>query len=308
MYNEKIPTKQLTTWLCGAILPVWIQLAAGESWLTVVVTALLTGAAVWLVWRWGRFENKILLGLSILFQVLLLGTLMPYAARIWPGGNQYPAVPLGILALSVWSAWKGPRAAAAVGCVLFWAVLVGNLLILGAGVGVMELQWLRPVWTTPNPMIILLGLLPSAAGIWKLKCSRWSARLILPSVVTVFACVATVGVLSMRLAGETGNSFLELSQSVSLFGIARHFEAVGSAIMTAGWFLIVTLLLCLCACHAEKLGISKARPVIPACALVSALWMLCEMHISQEILLVFGAVCWVFAPLLPQGIELEKKS
>ena len=114
MFNERIPTKQLTTWLCGAILPVWIQLSAGEAWLTVAVTAVLSIAAVWAVWHWGRFESKVLLGLSILFQVLLLGTLMPYAARVWPGGNQYPAVPLGILILSVWSAWKGPRAAAAV--------------------------------------------------------------------------------------------------------------------------------------------------------------------------------------------------
>lgn len=308
MFNERIPTKQLTTWLCGAILPVWIQLSAGEAWLTVAVTAVLSIAAVWAVWRWGRFESKVLLGLSILFQVLLLGTLMPYAARVWPGGNQYPAVPLGILILSVWSAWKGPRAAAAVGCVLFWAVLVGNLVILGAGISGMELQWLRPAWSTPEPLVIILGLVPSAAAIWKSNYARWSVKFMLPAVVTVLVCVVTVGVLSPKLAGETGNGYLELSRSVSVFGIARHFEAVGSAIMTAGWFLIVTLMLSLCASQAERIGIKKARHVILVCGIAAALWMLCEMHMSQEFLLVFGPVCWVFAPLLPQGIEPKKKS
>lgn len=308
MFNEKIPTKQLITWLCAAILPAWIQLSAGEPWLGVTVAALMTAGAVWAVWRWGRFDNKALLALCILFQVILLGTLLPYSAQVWPDGNQYPAVPVGILILAVWSAWKGPRAAAAVGCVLFWAVLAGYLLILGAGVGAMESQWLRPTWETPKPMVVLLGLVPSAAIIWRGTGSHRTARLALPAVVTVLASVVTDGVLSPELAGETENGFLTLSRSVSLLGIARHLEAAGAAIMTCGWFLTATLLLSLCAGQARRAGMKKVKPVILVCGVLSAVWMLCEMYISPGFLLFLGAVCWVFAPLLPQGVESEKKS
>ena len=308
MFRESIPVKQLATWLCAALIPVWIQLTAGESWLSVATMAVLDGVVVWAVWRWGRWENKLMLGLGIAFEVLLLGSLLPCAALVWPDGNQYPAVPLGILALSAWSAWKGPREAAGVGCVLYWVVLVVYLLILGVGIGEIQVQWLAPERPNLLPLAMTVGLLPGAAAVWKGEESRWIAKLILPMVMATLAAVVTAGALSPWLAKETENGFLRLSEGLSIFGMARHFEAVASAAMTVGWFVTATVLLSLCAAQAEKIGAKKPRAVILVCALASALWMLCEMHISGGILLIFGSVCWAFLPLLPQGIEVEKKS
>lgn len=305
MFHDTMPAKQLATWLCAAMIPAWIQLTAGAGWLSVAIIAATSTGGAWVIQRWAKWENKLALGFSIVFEVILLGSLMPYAAQIWPGGDQYPAVPLGILALAVWSAWKGPRAAASVGCVLFWAVLIVYLLILGAGAGEIQVKWVAPIRPRFLPLGTLVGILPVAAAIWKGKRIT-SPRLLIPALLVATAAFVTAGVLSPRLAGE--GAFLELSRSLSLFGVARHFEAVASAAMTVGWFSLASVILSLCGTQAEKLVAVKARPIILLCASVSALWMLCEMHISEGILLLLGAVCWVLLPLLPQGIEREKKS
>lgn len=308
MFGERIPAKQLTAWLFAATTPVLIQLWSGTAWTTVAITAVACGSMVWLVQRWGAQPGRWLSAISFLYIIIVTGELLPSAAHIWPGGEQYPAVPLIILVLAAWSAQKGPSAAARVGSVLFWAVLLMYLVVFGAGVRSVRWEWLRPeqgevCWTG-----VVLFLIPAAACALTRKKDRWSLRLALPGIFTVIASVITVGVMSPSLTSQTNNAFFEMSRSLELFSVARRFEAVISAGMTVGWFASLSLLLSLCGRYVNALFGCRERGSIWIAALVSAGWMLCDLHMPGWILALLAPIFWVLIPLLTQAMGREKKS
>lgn len=237
-----------------------------------------------------------------------MGELLPLAAQIWPGGDQYPAVPLLILALAAWSAQKGPTASARVGCVLFWFVLIMYLAVLGIGISSVKWKWIAPQSGPVRPLAALLLLIPAGAAAVKKERSGWKPRLLLPGLLLLSASMITFGVLSAKLAAGSENAFFDLSRSLEIAGTARRFEAVISAGMTVGWFSLLSLCLVLCAQSAGRIHERAARPAVYLAAAMSAGYMLLKTPISETFLLILGAVFWVVLPLLTQGIEKLKKS
>lgn len=299
MYSEKIPARQLTAWLFTALTPVLIQYTSG-SWIRVLAVGFLCSIAVWLTWRFGRGGNSVLSGIVL---VIVLGSLMEDAAECWRGDN-YPAVPLILLALAAWSAWKGPTAAARTACVLFWAVLFIYIIVFASGIQGVELERLKPQWEGADWQTPILLLIPAASIPLLNKEGRWGPRLLLPLLFAVGAAAITVGVLSLELARELKMPFYEMSRSLDLFGVAKRFEAVISAAMTVGWFSLMSLILTLAANAAKR----WAKPAILGAAGIPAGWMLCDLHISGGFLLLLVTIFWVVFPILAQGIEKIKKS
>lgn len=308
MYDHKIPNRQLTAWLSAALIPAAIQLTAGASWFSVLLVSVLCLLCVWLRWTFGAEpKGKIMSLLQLGLLLLVLGTAAMTSLQSWPRGG-HPAVAILLLGLAVWSAWKGSDAAARVGCVLFWFVLILYLVLLGAGIKDIRPQWLIPTKGDVNAFGCVLLLTPAGAAIHLNKKEGFKPRLLLIGAFCTVAAAVTVGVLSPQVASGKQNAFYEMTRSLNLLGQARRFEAVLSAGMTVGWFCVFSLYLTLCAQLVEKIIPGKGQwGTLGAAATATAL-LLCDLHIPGILLLVFCAIFWVLLPVLTQWIEQIKKS
>lgn len=309
MFREKIPAKQASAWLFAAVTPPLIQLTAGMPWLYIAVTVVICIPGVYASRRWGKAPNSRLVSiLHWLFLAVLAGALAAETAASWPVGDNAPAVPLILLALAAWSALKGPTAAARVGCVLFWVILIVYLIVFGAGVAEIDPHWLCSPKGKMNWFGGILLLTPAAAGILVKKEKHFQPRLILPSVFALTAAVICTGVLSPKLAGVLDNPFYEMTRSLNLLGVARRFEAIISAAMTAGWFSLLSLYLSMCGTLADRLHNGWGRISVVFTAGTAAAVVLYDLHIAPQILAICAAVFWVVTPLVTQGIGKIKKS
>lgn len=177
------------------------------------------------------------------------------------------------------------------GCVLFWVVLIVYPVVFGAALR--DVDWKRAISGGDMlPSIPLLFLLPVLGKILLKTKPSCPVRLVLP------ICFALIGtLLTMGLRCE---SFYEMIRSIDLFGAIKRFEAIICAGATIGWFSLLSF--CLTVCGALGAG----KPSVIMGALVIGAWMLCDMHIQYNILLLLGAIFWVFLPLLTQGVDYEK--
>jgi len=308
LYDHKIPHRQLTAWLSAALIPAAIQLTAGASWLSVLLVSALSLLCIWLRWTLGTEpQGKIMALLQLGLLALILGVAAQTSVRSWPRGG-HPAVAIMLLGLAAWSAWKGTSAAARVGCVLFWFVLILYLVLLGAGIKDIRLPVLNPTKGDVNAFGCVLLLTPAGAAIHLNRKEGFKPRLLLIGGFCTVAAAVTVGVLSPQGAIGKQNAFYEMTRSLNLLGQARRFEAVLSAGMTVGWFCVFSLYLTLCVRLAEKLVPGKERwGIIGASASALAI-LLCDLHIPGIFLLVLCAIFWVLMPILTQWIDLIKKS
>ena len=308
MYNETLPGRQLSCWLAAALIPTVIQRTAGSPWLALLISATVCLLAVCLRWYCPvHHGGKVIALLQWVLIVLVLGTVCKASVSSWPRGG-HKAVGVFLLVLAAWSAWKGPSAAARVGCVLFWFVLVLYLVLLGAGLKQVQLRWLLPVKGDADALGCVLLLTPAAAAIHLNKRERCNPRLLLIGLFALAASLVTSGVLSPELAGKYELPFYEMIRSLTVKGSARRFEAVLSAAMTVGWFALMSLYLTVAGKWAQALNSGWGRGGIIAAALASVGLLLWELHMGGLFLLIAATVFWVLLPILAQGIDKIKKS
>lgn len=308
MYNSKIPYRQLTAWLSAALIPTALQLTAGASWLSVLLVSALCLLCIWLRWNFGtELRGKIAVLLQLGLLLLVLGTAAQVSIQSWPRGG-HPAVAIMLLVLAVWSAWKGPSAAARVGCVLFWFVLIFYLVLLGAGIKDVSPRWLIPTGGKVDAFGCVLLLTPTIAVIHANKKESFKPRLLLVGLFCTVAAAVTAGALSPQVASGKQNAFYEMTRSLNLLGHARRFEAVLSAGMTVGWFCVFSLNLTLCARLVEDFVPGRGKWGALGAAVSAVAMLLCDLHIPGIFLLVMCAIFWVLVPILTQWIERIKKS
>lgn len=308
MFRERIQARQLSAWLFTAMVPVAIQLLGGESWAMVVVAGIVGMALVCILWQCPRRPSKIECIFLFIYVVVLMGELLQRTSQSWPVGKSDPAVPLILLALAGWSAFKGLSDAARVGAVLFWVVVVLYLAVFAAGVKDVKLSWLEPQWRIPDELGLAVLLLPAATGVLlKEKGTPGKKGWMLVAFVFIGVLI-TSGVLSQMIAKETTNAFYEMSRSLDLLGVARRFEALICAGTTVGWFALLSLLLSLCSSYVQSLFGGWDRSGVLLATVAAAGWKLCGLHIKPVFLLLTGAVFWVIIPILTQGLGKIKKS
>lgn len=308
MYRDTVSPRQLATWLCAALIPVLLQLAAGEGWVVASVVVTVCSALVVAVWKWGRTTaNRFVCCLQYLYIIVLLWKLLPHTASAWPGDN-FPAVPLITLILAAWSACKGAEASARVGCVLFWIVLITYLAVLASGTPEVKLHWLQPkLCASPWNAVVVL-LIPGAVRHLQKEGHNYNLRLLLPGAFLMASVIMTAGILSADRTTQMKDPFYTAVQSIDLLRLAQRFEALLSAAMTAGWFSLLTLLLCANAASAQQIRTQWGRPGLWLTVAAAAVGLLCKLHIPWWILAILAAVFWVVVPLLAQGLVPEKKS
>lgn len=290
------------------MIPTVIQLTSGASWLSVLLACVLSLLCVWLRWAFGASPTgKLGIMLQWILLTAVLGTACQASAQSWPR-DAHPAVGILLLILALWSVWKGTSATARVGCVLFWFVLLLYLVLLGAGVKDIRMEWLRPTKGDVDAFGCVLLLTPASAAIHLYKKEGVKPRLLLIGAFCTVASVVTAGVLSPWGAAGQENAFYEMTRSLNLFGQARRFEAVLSAGMTAGWFSMLSLYLSLCAHLAENFRSGCGKWGCAIAAIIAGTILLCDVHIPSAILLIFSTVFWVLLPLLTQVLGGKKKS
>lgn len=295
MYRETVPSRQLGAWLAAGLCPVAVQFAAPMEWTKVAAATVVCLTAVWIVWRWGSFERWTAIPACVLL-VIYTGQILKESASVWIG-NSYPAVPLMLLGLALWSSLKGASASARVGAVLFWVVVIIYPIVFGAAIRDVHWQWVGHGEALKAELVLLL-LIPSL-GKMMLKGESGIKRLVLPGIFASVASLLTVGILSR-------GDFYEMVRSIDLLGVVKHFEALISAGAMLGWFAMLNYILTVCAGTGDATGRGRVYAVVASLGV--ALWMLCDLHISFGILLAFGAVFWVLTPVLTQGIATIKNS
>lgn len=305
MYDHKLHPRQLTAWLCGALIPTGIQLTAGSSWFSVCLVAVLSAICVWFQWRFGTGpRGKMTCMLWLVVMSLVLGTAAQASVLSWPTGG-HPLASAMLLLLAAWSAWKGTDAAARVGSVLFWLVLLLYLVLLGAGAKQVQWQWLAPTKGEVGSMGCLLLLTPAGAAIHLKGREHFHPRLLLTVLLCTLASLITAGVLSPKAAASQTDAFYYTIRSLEH---GRGIEAILSAGMTVGWFSLLSLYLTICATVFEKVKPGAGRWGIIGATVAGLTILLCQVHIPTTILLVLCAIFWVFLPVLTQWIDVEKKS
>ena len=308
MYSDKIPQRQLSAWLCAALIPTVIQLTAGSPWVSVLLVSAISLLCIFLRWHYGITpEGKLWLMLQWLLAVAVLGEICRSSVKSWPRGG-HDAVALILLALALWSALKGTYAAARVGCVLFWFILLLYLVLLGAGIKEVKMSGLIPSKGDADAMGCVLLLTPAAAGIHLAKEEVWKPQLAIIGGFCTVAAAVTAGVLSPYVAGVRENAFYEMTRSLNLLGQARRFEAVLSAGMTVGWFSLMSLYLSVSAKLAEIIRTGSGKVGAIGAAILASGYLLCGLTIPGWLLLILTAIFWVLLPLLTQGLGMIKKS
>lgn len=308
MYSKTVPQKQLIPWLAAALIPTTLQLGAGDGWVVALISAGACGLLASWVWHKGATaRNPILATAQAIVIVLMLSQLLGVSSKAWPGDN-YPAVPLILLALCVWTCWKGTRVAARVGCILYLVVMILYPLVTIIGAEQIKMSWLSPRVVDIPWRVYLLLLLPAAAIILRESKGQRTLGLHVTGIIYVVGTVIVTGVLSFHEAQSINDPFYKMVQSINILGIAPGFDAVLSAGMTVGWYALTCLLLSLAAAWAEHISPRMGKIGLLMAAIVSAGAMLCNLHISSWILAVLATVFWVIIPILTQGLVEEKKS
>lgn len=283
--------KQINRWLIGAIVPPLIMVAAGEPWTWLLGVTVLCGIAAFVS---GGCVNKWGVGMQWLASLMTLAILLPYAQQCWPS-DPHPAVPLILLALSVWAAGKGLRAAAGVACVLFWFITIMYGAMAAALIPQAQVRWSTSIEGEGSWIAVLLLLIPAAP----LARRKHSGGLVPGIIVTAVACL-TASVLAGNIHVE--NPFYEAVRSVKV-----RLEPILGAAATAGWFLLITLLLSVNGVCAERIHEKIRLPGILVGATAAAVCLLCELHIPAWIGVVSVTISWVFLPALTQLLESRKK-
>lgn len=284
--------KQVSRWLIAAIVPTLIMVSAGESWIWLLAVTGISGAAAALGGPAGRWGSILQWGGAI----VALGILLPYAKQCWPT-DPHPAVPLIMLMLATWSAGKGMRAAAGVGCVLFWFIIIMYGGILIAMVPEVQVRGMLPEATDGSWTAVLLLLIPAVPLAEGTSKNGW-----VPGVIAAAASAVTAGVLSGAVSAGMENSFYEAVRSLK-----ARLEPILGAAATAGWFLLLGVLLTASGECAARIHRKIRLPGILTAAVAAAVMLLCGLHIPSVIGVVIAAISWVILPLGTQLLGGRKK-
>lgn len=297
-------------WLFAAAVPPSIQLTAGASWLSVLLVSLVSFCIMLICRSWGKTPDSKVYALAIWgIMALLLGMLSKESVKCWPeGGNR--AVAIILLALSLWSAWKGTAAASATGCVIYWFILIIYSIIYMEGANEIQFDWLGPI-RSDTPALGCIVLLTPVIAIGCLGGSRKDGlklKYLLLYLFPVLAAILTNGILSPEVSREKENAFYEMTRSLTLLGQAKRFEAILSSASAIGWFGLMSLYLVICAEMAEMIHPQWRKKGMVIAAGAAVIYTVLDLSIPQIPVLILTAVLWVLVPIFTWSIGKIKKS
>ena len=246
MSHEIIPNKRLRSWIIGAVGVPAASMAAGCTWLAVLLAAVGCGLISIAVQRWcsgACAENKVIAAVQWAWLGLFLGAVAKYSADFWPDGNAYPIVPVTLIVLACLNAGKGANSGKT-GAVLTWFAVTVIAAVLAAGTTTINAQWMLPKKQTFNPNLVSLLLIPCLTVYLPTeKRKRSISTAVCLTALAVIPALWVVASLSPGIAAASENALYEYGKSISLFGTVERFESVLSCAVTVGWFCLFSLIL-----------------------------------------------------------------
>lgn len=307
MFSNKIPERRLAAWIFVAASAPAAGIYGGK-WLGISLLALLCAAAGFSVQKLCSPEppsGRVICGLQWLWLGILLGNLAGYSATCWEPMSK--AVPLTLLALASFGASKGGEQASRGGAFLFWLVIGGLAVTLGAGAKQLHTEWMMPDLTEPEMLLVPILLLPCITVMLprrSSKCAGWNC--VAAGLPAAVFSLWLNGTLSPVVAASVPDPFYEYSKSLSLLGIAQRFEALVSCLITAGWFSLFLLLLSAAGEQAEQIQKKRGTVGVWCCAGIAAAVYLSGLRLDGRVIAALTAFFWCVLPAAQSARNRKK--
>lgn len=294
-----------------------ITVCAGASW---VWTLLISAAAALIAWRlfalWkragadlpslvlaicGKTLGAVLLVLAAAFAALVLMRFAAWTDSAFPETATKPFVPLVLLAITVWSAWKGSAA-----CVRAVAVVSLMLLALYAAIFLFALPDAQPARLLSQNAVfspsLSVALLPLSLVWFAAPGQGRSARL---TVLAVSLLPLLTSAVCAMIPGS-GGSFYVMAETVNVLSVGSRIEPLVSAALTAGWFAAMCMPI-LAAGRISEALFGKSLPGVLACASFAVPGTLLGFPDAGEIMAIGASIFCVIFPLGILQIAVRKK-
>lgn len=291
-------------WILAAMAAPAAELALGQPWLTTAAEAVIGLGACYAGWKLaGKGLPRWLWLLQWLWIGLLIPGIMSGAGECWPGAIQSHVICWVLLILAATSAAFGTREAASAAACAFWLIGILMILIMVAGIGVVEPTWLLRKPEAPNSAAAWVFLIPGAAILLpgKRPGGSWLAA---AGIIAIIMSALVDGVVPAGMQGE--NSFYLYSMSLTLPGGARRMEALASVGLTMSRFCLLTLLLTIAGHVADRIHEGWGAGAVLLTTLAGGIVFAAGWKMPEIILLLGTFVLWIGIPVLCKKY-LEKR-
>lgn len=309
MFRNRISARQKNIFLIGALSAPLSTLAGMDGWLQTLLAALIAGVLAYFgCWFQEKLENpgKGYRIAQILWLVFLLGQLGKWPAHTWPGGTDFPVVPLTLLALGAFASLDGGSCAARCATALFWLLLILYGVILFSGLSEWELKNLAPEPGMVSWELLLVMLLPAAVGI--LPGEKAGIRGIAGTALTAAVLsLWTIGTLTRGVAEQVPWPLYESVKGMNLFGVAERYEAFVSVAATMGYFILLSLLFSGIGTLGDGISGLGGKKTVAWAGVTSGALVLYVPHLPGEFLFFGGIVFWLVLPTFALFIKKSKK-
>ncbi len=305
MFRKEVKSLPLVLWILAGMSAPVVQLLAGFDWKGMALLGLLSTAVVLLGYHAGEYTPKWLAVLQALWILPALVTCSRITSLAWPMAETKLAVPLVLLAVSAWAADRGPWVGASMAGILFILICIGYGSVAVAGIPQMQLSWAVSHSPVPLALGTFVFLLSGVASAIPKEKGKAPCMLLL---IPVFAVLISLITCANVYPGQGGNSaFYQMSRSLSFFGLTERFEALVCALITVGWFALITLLLSTLGSWIQKVFPGKGKMAVWIAAVLGSMGLLFNLTIPMPVLAMGAIIFWGLIPVLSQVIGLAKK-
>ncbi len=307
--NREIGKKAKALWLLAAMSAPVAQCSAMCNWRYVLMVGGLAVLVQIAASGWIRPFGKILTAGYLFTMILLLGETVKLAVMNWPGGNVW-YLAFVMLAVAALGARRGVATNCRSGTVIFWITVVIAGIIAVTGVKDIHIKWLMQNGTASNGLLLAVLLLPTMAEI--IPEQEKMNGLLVTGIAAIYALVIALlvdGTLSPQVVAMEENPLYVYSKSLSLFGVAKRFEAIVAIGLTLGYYALSTLLLTMAVrlVKGNKDRGARAERAVIVTAMAGAMLMIGIKGLQESLVWGITAVFGGIIPICIKTIQFEKK-
>lgn len=305
MFQEKLDARSLLAWTAAGLAAPIAGFFGSMPWYLPLLSGVAAGVLWCLAWSRGQANLSKIMAIGQYAFLTLAAAGAALASRdAWRGGDL--AIPIGLLLLSAWAGSHG-----ADGCrygpviFLLSSILYGVVLIFALPDA--EKAYMLPAFSWGQGEAFGILLLPGILVFLPIGEERrpmpWALGIGLFGGAVAFV---TGACLSPLVAENTGNAFFRMAQGVRILGVAERFEAVISAVMTMGWFCLLSLLFALAGKMTETVFPGKGRLGVWLSAVLAGVSMIWVGKIPVLVMAALAFFFWGLLPLLAPRKNLPK--